>query len=167
MGCVFFPKEVDRRALLIAGLCAVIPDADIVAFSLGIPYESPWGHRGWTHSLVFAVFLGSSAGWLFYRRQRYWLRMALWFILAVASHPLLDMLTTGGLGCALLWPFSAERLFFPVRVIRVSPLEAGAFFSTWGLKVLLSEGVWIGLPAAGLILARFFWMKIRDGFAKK
>ena len=84
----------------------------------------------------------------------------MWFILATASHPLLDMLTTGGMGCALWWPFSEERLFFPVRVIRVSPLEIRDFISKWGIKILLSEVIWIGIP--GLILvavSRFFRKK--------
>lgn len=80
--------------------------------------------------------------------------MALWFVLATASHPLLDMLTTGGRGCALWWPFSDERLFFPVRVIQVSPLGARAFFSEWGLSVLYSEAFWIGLPCLVLLALR-------------
>jgi inner membrane protein len=45
---------------------------------------------------------------------------------AAASHPLLDMLTDGGLGVALLAPLSWERLFFPVRPIPVSPIGVKA-----------------------------------------
>ncbi|MCS7037957.1 MAG: metal-dependent hydrolase [Saprospiraceae bacterium] len=161
LGYALFSQHVHRRAVLLAGLCAVAPDADVLAFSWGIPYESIWGHRGWTHSLAFAALLGLSTGWLFYSRQRYWPRMALYFALATASHPLLDMLTTGGLGCALWWPISEERLFFPLRVIRVSPLEMGDFISKWGIKVLLSEAFWIGLPGAALVAARVFWAKPR------
>ncbi len=157
LGYALFSHQAQRRALLLAGLCAVAPDADVLAFAFGIPYESIWGHRGWTHSLAFAAMLGLATGWLCYRHQRTWPRMALYFALAAASHPLLDMLTTGGLGCALWWPFSQERLFFPIRVIRVSPLEVGDFLSKWGLKVLLSEAFWIGLPGAVLVVVRLFW----------
>ena len=32
---------------------ALLPDADVIAFKLGIPYSAPWGHRGATHSLLF------------------------------------------------------------------------------------------------------------------
>lgn len=38
--------------------CSLIPDLDVLAFKFGIPYESVWGHRGFSHSLVFGIFLG-------------------------------------------------------------------------------------------------------------
>ncbi len=152
LGYAFFPKNTARKALLLAGLCAFFPDFDVIAFRFGIPYTSIWGHRGWTHSLTFALGLGILIAWVFYRQEKDWWKMALWFMLATASHPLLDMLTTGGLGCALWWPFSEERLFFPARVIRVSPLEIRSFLSKWGLKILLSEALWIGLPGVILVL---------------
>ncbi len=157
LGYAFFPAHVQRRPLLLAALCAVAPDADVLTFRLGIPYESIWGHRGWTHSLAFAFLLGWGVGWFFFRHQSHWFRIAFYLGLVTASHPLLDMLTTGGLGCALWWPFSEERLFFPIQVIQVSPLEVGAFLSKWGAKVFLSEVLWIGLPGAALIAIRFFW----------
>lgn len=161
LGYAFFPGQVQARSLALAALCAVAPDADVLAFSLGVPYENIWGHRGWTHSIGFAIGLGLAVGWLFYRRQRKWPLMALWFILATVSHPLLDMATTGGLGCALGWPFSEERFFLPWRVIRVSPLEVGEFFSRGGLRILASEVFWIGLP--GLALGAISWWKRRQG----
>ncbi|TNE68080.1 MAG: metal-dependent hydrolase [Bacteroidetes bacterium] len=156
-----FPKKTAGKALLLAGICAAIPDADVLAFRFGIPYESEWGHRGFTHSIVFALFLGTLVAWLFYHRQKDWWKMASWFILATVSHPLLDMLTTGGLGCALWWPFSTERLFFPIQVIRVSPLSIDRFMSYWGFRVLLSEAFWIGLPC--LLAVGISWLIRRAG----
>jgi len=41
-------------AVLWSGL-SLLPDADVVGFRLGVHYEDPWGHRGATHSLVFAL----------------------------------------------------------------------------------------------------------------
>jgi len=159
LGLSFFPKKATTKALLLAGVCAFIPDADVLAFRFDIPYSSIWGHRGWTHSLAFAVGFGVLVAWIFYRREKNWWKMALWFVLATASHPLLDMLTTGGLGCALWWPLSEERLFFPVQVIRVSPLEIRDFFSKWGVRILLSEALWIGLPSVLLVLgSRSRWV---------
>ncbi|MBK8967453.1 MAG: metal-dependent hydrolase [Saprospiraceae bacterium] len=154
IGVTGFSREASFKALLLAGICAAIPDADVLAFRFGIPYTSIWGHRGWTHSLTFALVFGTAVAGLFYGKTRDWWKMALWFVLATASHPLLDMLTTGGRGCALWWPFSDERLFFPVRVIQVSPLGARAFFSEWGLSVLYSEAFWIGLPCLVLLALR-------------
>ena len=56
----------------------------------------------------------------------------------VASHPLLDSLTTGGKGCALLWPFDLTRYFAPWRLIPVAPIGL-AFFSSRGLAVAFVE----------------------------
>lgn len=75
-----------------------------------------------------------------------------------ATHPLLDVLTNGGLGVALLWPWSHDRLFAPWRPIAVSPIGAG-FFSARGLTVLWSESFWVWIPAS--ILACVGWASRR------
>ena len=59
----------------------------------------------------------------------------------VASHGLLDMLTNGGLGIALYWPFSYERLFAPWRPIPVAPIGM-SFFSARGARVAAVEVVY-------------------------
>jgi inner membrane protein len=58
----------------------------------------------------------------------------------LVSHALLDVLTTGGLGCALLWPFDLTRYFAPWRPIPVAPIGA-AFFSGRGLWVAVVEAI--------------------------
>lgn len=70
-----------------------------------------------------------------------------------ASHGLLDTLTNGGLGIALLWPFSDERYFAPAQVIQVSPINPARFFSKRAVDVLLSEGRWVWLPCVMLFLS--------------
>lgn len=106
-----------RRLVVTAGVLAMLPDLDVLGFRFGVPYASHWGHRGFTHSLVFAAASSLVAAvWLRTPRRYPWL------FLAAASHPLLDMLTTGGMGCALFAPFSWNRLFFPFRPIPVSPI---------------------------------------------
>ena len=152
IGYAFFPRQVRSATLLTAGFLAFSPDLDVLAFRFGIPYGSEWGHRGWTHSLVFAFVFGLLTAWLFYRKQQDFLKIALFFILSTVSHPLLDMMTNGGRGCALWWPFSTERIFFPFRPIQVSPMSVGAFISDWGLTVLASEFFWIGVPALILVV---------------
>ena len=54
------------------------------------------------------------------------------------SHALLDTLTNGGLGCALLWPFCDARFFAPWRPLPVAPIGR-AFLSTRGLRVAVAE----------------------------
>ncbi len=153
IGAAFFPKQMRTATYVLAGFCAFAPDLDVLSFRFGIPYGSEWGHRGWTHSLVFAGALGSLTGWLFFRKDPHLLKIMLLLVICTASHPLLDMLTNGGLGVALWWPVDDTRIFFPAHPIVVSPLSAGAFFSRWGLKVLQSELLWIGLPGIVIVWA--------------
>ena len=117
---------------------SMLPDADVIGFELGVRYRDEWGHRGATHSLLFAVGV-SLAVWVVAALLRASSRRAAAFaLLVVASHPLLDTLTTGGLGCALLWPFRLTRYFAPWRPIPVAPIGL-AFFSARGLSVAGSE----------------------------
>lgn len=155
LGMAFFPKAVRPATVVLAGFCAFAPDMDVLAFHFGIPYNSQWGHRGWTHSIVFALVFGSLLALIFNYLQKSktsYSQLLLWCILSTLSHPLLDMMTNGGRGCAIWWPFLHDRLFFPFRPIQVSPLGAGAFFSEWGIRVLASEFFWIGVPAFALVL---------------
>ena len=56
--------------LLLAGVAiAMLPDADVLAFKLGVAYGHVFGHRGFTHSLLFAFALPTLA-MLFHRQFR-------------------------------------------------------------------------------------------------
>jgi len=173
--------------LLVAGvIAAMLPDADVLAFALHIPYADAFGHRGASHSLLFAgvlaalaavlAFFGSGRPWSAPRSsgsRRPWsavscqprlaptkarptvastLQAAVFVFICAASHPLLDAMTSGGLGVALAWPWSEHRLFAPWRPIRVSPF-APQFFSARGVATLLSELRWVWLPLAGAVVA--------------
>jgi inner membrane protein len=119
---------------------AVLPDVDVIAFALGIPYSAPWGHRGAAHSLALAALAGLAGA----VAVRAWgagaLRTGIVGGLVTASHGLLDTLTGGGLGIALLWPWSNHRFFAPWRPIPVAPIGK-AMLSARGAEVLLTEAV--------------------------
>jgi len=140
-----------------AAVCSVLPDLDVVGLWFDVPYRSLWGHRGITHSLLFAALAGSAIAWWAFRGEdlvkmkRGRASLATFFVLAVASHLVLDSLTNGGLGVAAFAPFDDTRYFAPWRPIRVSPIGAD-FFSARGLAVLASEVVWVWLPATALVL---------------
>ncbi len=116
---------------------SMLPDADVIAFVLGIPYEAPWGHRGASHSVVFALVMGGLAAWLWPqgRRRMIW---GMVVALVVVSHPLLDALTDGGLGVALAWPWSDARYFAGWRPLPVAPIGR-RLLSEWGLRVMVTE----------------------------
>ncbi|MBI1949644.1 MAG: metal-dependent hydrolase [Deltaproteobacteria bacterium] len=126
---------------------ALLPDLDVVAFALGIPYGADFGHRGAAHSLLAGVVLGAAAALVLAHGSRApLLPTAVAAIVAVVSHGLFDALTDGGLGIALLWPWSTERLFSPVQPIPVAPIGR-AFLSARGLTVATTELLWF-LPFA-------------------
>lgn len=151
------PDGVPARLVLMGAVVSLLPDLDVFAFRLGIPYDAGLGHRGFSHSLAFAA-LTALAGTLFHRRLGAGRRFTFLFLFAcAASHCLFDAFTNGGLGVALLWPFTDARFFFPVRMIEVSPLGFSRFLSARGLEVLASEFVWVWLPLlAAAALARLF-----------
>jgi inner membrane protein len=126
-------------AILWSGL-SLLPDVDVIGFPLGIKYADPWGHRGATHSLVFALAVATVVGVIARAARLPAWRTALVAAAVVASHALLDTMTDGGLGCALLWPFSNERFFAPWRPIPVAPIGP-AFISLRGLRIALIEVV--------------------------
>ncbi len=119
-------------------LLSMLPDSDVIGFSFGISYESVWGHRGVTHSFVFAAAVGAVAAFVAHRRRASPVPAGILAALVVASHGLLDTLTDGGRGIALLWPFTDRRFFAPWHPIPVSPIGFG-LLTPFGVRVALHE----------------------------
>jgi inner membrane protein len=142
--------KMSMRFCLLSVFCSVLPDADVIAFDFGIPYHHLFGHRGFFHSPFFGLLLGLLVVFIFFRSEkifsRQWWMLFIYFSLLTASHGILDAFTNGGLGIALLFPFTTQRFFFPWRPIQVSPIGISPFLSRWGLQVLISEFIWIWLP---------------------
>lgn len=149
------------RLLVLAMVLAVLPDIDVLVFKFGIAYESQWGHRGFTHSLMFAGLIALLCS-IFWRQLRsHPMMIFVICFVACASHALLDAMTNGGLGVALYWPFDHERHFLPFRPIQVSPIGVKAFFSEWGLRVIASELVWVFVPGLALSAIGLFAPRLR------
>lgn len=139
-------NSIPWRLLFLGMFLSVAPDLDSIAFKFAIPYESQWGHRGFTHSIVFALVVALLCS----RFSRSFLAkpktVFAFSFLSMLSHSLLDALTNGGLGVAFFWPFNSERYFLPWRVIEVSPISVSRFFTEKGLLVLRSEFIYIWIP---------------------
>ena len=142
--------SIRRRSIVItACLLSSAPDLDSIGFAMGVPYAATWGHRGATHSIVFAVLVGMAVAWPLARRTGVsFARVATYLSLAMAPHGVIDMATNGGHGIAVGWPFDPARHFLCCRPIEVSPIGIRACFSSWGVEVLRSELFWIWLPCA-------------------
>jgi inner membrane protein len=148
-------EKLPTRFWILTVICSMLPDLDAVGFAFGVQYSSMFGHRGITHSLFFSILLGVIVSILFFPASPIsrW-KAGLYFAGVTLTHPLLDMLTNGGLGVALLAPLTNERFFFPWRPIEVSPIGTG-FFSERGLAVITNEAFWIFMPSILIVLA--FW----------
>jgi inner membrane protein len=127
IGANKFPKSLYLFVLFMSALLSILPDFDVVSFKLGIAYGAEWGHRGATHSIAFGIICSlifSLITMLMYKIRSFRILLIIFIIYTVSilSHTFLDMLTNGGLGCAVLWPFDQARYFFPVTPIPVSPI---------------------------------------------
>jgi len=155
----FCGPETPRSLWVLGAVCAALPDADVIGFRFGIRYGSLWGHRGMTHSILLAALLAGVIVLLGFRQGVPGLppgRLWLFLFLATVSHGLLDMLTDGGLGVALLAPFDDRRFFFPFQPIEVASFGVGWLFTRRGAAVLASELRWVWLPSA--LLAVTAWL---------
>ncbi|HVH88069.1 MAG TPA: metal-dependent hydrolase [Terriglobales bacterium] len=150
VGTCFYRTQIPKRVWVTGVLCSILPDIDVIGFRFGIHYGDFWGHRGFTHSLLFAGLVSGLAAALLLRRGMTAMSdfaLFAYLFLATASHGVLDAMTNGGLGVAFFSPFNNSRYFLPWRPIRVSPVSATRFFTHRGYLVLRSELVWIWVPA--------------------
>jgi membrane-bound metal-dependent hydrolase YbcI (DUF457 family) len=137
MGKTLNPGWASTRFWVLTVLCCLLPDVDVLGLVMGIPYDHVLGHRGITHSMVFAIMVGIvmprilTSGFSC-SAYRYWI-LAVYFFLVTLSHGLLDAFTDGGLGIAFFAPFDVTRYFFPWRPI--------AGLSHWYQSILFPLGI--------------------------
>jgi inner membrane protein len=158
LGPVFRRERWPARVWWAAAVCAIVPDADVLGVFAGVPIGSPFGHRGFTHSLAFAALLAAILAPLLVRpgtRARLWV----YLFLATASHGILDGMTNGGIGVAYFAPFDADRYYLPWRPIAVSPLGIRRFLGPRGVAVLANEALWLWLPSG--VFATLAWLATR------
>jgi inner membrane protein len=172
IGSGFYRPGVPKRVWAAGVACSVIPDLDAIGFKFGVHYGDFSGHRGFTHSLVFAAMLAVTFIIVAFRRGAPPLdrtRLLAYLFLAAASHGLLDAMTNGGLGVAFFSPFNNNRYFLPWRPILVSPISPGRFFSSRAGAILARELIWIWFPAvlfaAAVLGLRAMRLRTRTGLA--
>ncbi len=169
------PAGVPKARLAISmGLLAAVPDLDVLGFRAGIPYGDVMGHRGFTHSILFALLAGSAVAGTVFRSlgvppeagkrnifSRTWWQVCGLLCLATASHGFLDAFTDAGLGIGFFIPFDNGRYFFPWRPLATSPLSVSAFLNGPALRIFTNELLWVGLPVAGALGALYSIRAIR------
>jgi inner membrane protein len=139
--------------VLSSGIMGMLADADVLTWRQ-VPYESFWGHHGFVHSPFFLVIFSFCLAIVSLKCQgalsltRAVSLGALWSVASVL-HPLMDAMTHGrGVkGVMLLFPFSAERIFFPWRPILAARIGV---HDLWGAFEEVSPTEW---PICALALA--------------
>jgi membrane-bound metal-dependent hydrolase YbcI (DUF457 family) len=146
----------DSKIAFIACL-TLLPDFDFLLVWV-LDFDRSW-HRGFTHSIAFALAFGFLMAALWGIRR---VREVVACTLALMSHGLLDTLTTiDGQGVELLWPFSPARFkaeFFAPTELSLPTDNVGQVI-TYLLTISLIEAA-VLVPAFLTVFAiRRRWLK--------
>ncbi len=127
IGEAFLGKKLGKRAMLLGAIAQSIPDIDFLASFFIAPPGSLLAHRGFTHSILFAVLISVLMALAAERIHRpHNIRMSRWmlfFTVQVFIHIFIDAFNNYGVG----WfePFSHYRISFNAIYV------ADPFFSLW------------------------------------
>lgn len=156
LGKTVIEEKMPLRFWLLTAFCSVLPDVDILGFYLGIKYGDVFGHRGFFHSLTFALFVSILVALFAFpavsRFSRKWWGLLAFFFVVIASHGFLDSMTEKGMGVGFFIPFDNTRYFLFSRPVHSSPMRIEKFFSHSGLQVLFAEIIRIWLPMIALYI---------------
>ncbi len=111
-------RKLGAKAALWGAIGGTLPDLDVFLRFFYDPLDGALAHRGFSHSLLFALLAGPILGWISHKlsKEKHNFKMwtLLWF-LSIVTHPMLDMFTN--YGTQFLWPFSPRIAFNTVFVI--------------------------------------------------
>lgn len=113
-------KKIGNKALLFGAIGGTIPDLDVFVgnWLYSNEIDAMLYHRGFMHSILFAILGAFVFGWFFYkmydtrrRKDTTILKDWIWlFFLSLFTHPILDAFTP--YGTQLFAPFSDYRIAF-------------------------------------------------------
>jgi len=142
IGQAVYGKRLSSPVKWIGALSAMLPDLDV--FYGKPPFAHFKYHRGYTHAVFIDIMVGVALGalvwWIFKKRgSQDKLKDCIGlFVLALLSHPFLDLMTS--YGTQVLLPFSQDRYAFNVigavdpgyTAILLIGLLLSAFIHRWG-----------------------------------
>lgn len=111
-------KKLGAKAALLGGIAGTIPDLDVFLRAFYDPFDAALVHRGFSHSLLFALIAGPLLAWISTKVDKKNLGFKTWFwlwFLGIVTHPILDMFTN--YGTQFLYPFNVRITFNSVFVI--------------------------------------------------
>ncbi len=112
-------KKVGNKAILWGAIGGTIPDLDTIPGQFLDTVSRLEIHRGFSHSIVFALLVSPLLAWLIWRlykrKESDWWGWTQLFFWTIFTHPLLDIFTTWG--TQLFWPFNWRIAIQSVFVI--------------------------------------------------
>ena len=113
-------KKVGNKAILWGAIAGTIPDLDVILRSFTDEISATQMHRGFSHSIVFAVIIAPLLAWIAKKIHfklkdvsfKDWTKLFFW---ATVTHPLLDAHTTWG--TQFFWPFNYRLAYQNIFVV--------------------------------------------------
>jgi inner membrane protein len=113
-------KKVGNKAILWGAIAGTIPDLDVILRSFTDEISATQMHRGFSHSIVFAVLIAPLLGWIAKKIHfklkdvsfKDWTKLFFW---TTVTHPLLDAHTTWG--TQFFWPFNYHLAYQNIFVV--------------------------------------------------
>lgn len=153
-------RKMGIKAAFWGSVAGTIPDLDVFLNAFYHPIEAALVHRGFSHSILFALLFAPVFAWILfrlYKRKYEYKTWLLLFFFGIITHPLLDVFTN--YGTSLLWP-SPMRLSID-SVFVIDPLYTFPFLICVVLAICMKRTAkwrsrinWIGLVYSTLYL---FW----------
>ena len=120
VGEVVLGKKVGNKAILWGAIAGTLPDLDVLLRYFTDEISSTRMHRGFSHSIVFAVLIAPLLGWIakkihFKLKEvsfKDWTKLFFW---TTVTHPLLDAHTTWG--TQFFWPFNYRLAYQNIFVV--------------------------------------------------
>ena len=113
-------KKVGNKAILWGAIAGTIPDLDVILRSFTDEISATQMHRGFSHSIVFAVLIAPLLAWIAKKIHfklkdvsfKDWTKLFFW---TTVTHPLLDAHTTWG--TQFFWPFNYRLAYQNIFVV--------------------------------------------------
>lgn len=127
IGEAFAGKKIGKKAMLMGAAAQSLPDIDFIATLWLDPVRDLIGHRGFTHSILFAIMATPVLSWFAEKVERKnilsFMRWNYFFAIQIFMHLFLDAFNAYGVG----WfePFNHTRVSFHILFV------ADPLFSIW------------------------------------
>ena len=111
-------KKMGNKAAFFGAIAGTIPDLDVFLRSFYHPIETVLIHRGFSHSILFAIIVSPMLAWLLFKLYKNKYTYKTWlilFFLGIVTHPILDAFTN--YGTQLFWPFNTRVSFNTIFVL--------------------------------------------------